>query len=158
MNSTNHIREIQILSFSPQWQDAAKALILAGLEEHLGRLDPTKNSDLNDITVSYAEGAFLLAVLDGVLIGTGAILPEGRGTMRIVRMSVARDKRRKGIGWILLQALLREALQAGCRKLVCETTDTWQEAISFYRGNGFDVVGRMDGEIHFVREIGRDAT
>ena len=40
-----------------QWpdQEAAQRLILAGLVEHWGTLDPTKNPDLDDIQRSYVS-------------------------------------------------------------------------------------------------------
>ena len=47
------ILDIKILPFQQDDQEAVKELILAGLVEHWGFLDETKNSDLNDIAKSY---------------------------------------------------------------------------------------------------------
>jgi N-acetylglutamate synthase-like GNAT family acetyltransferase len=71
---------------------------LAGLEEHWGVLDPTKNPDLEDIGLTYADAIFLVAQQNNKIIGTGALIPKPDGTAEIVRMSVAADWRRKGIG------------------------------------------------------------
>ncbi|MCP4415536.1 MAG: hypothetical protein GY805_02870, partial [Chloroflexi bacterium] len=46
-------RSIVIRPFHPQDQSATKQLILAGLVEHWGELDPSLNPDLNDIARSY---------------------------------------------------------------------------------------------------------
>ncbi len=42
-------------------QGAVRELILDGLEEHWGTLDPLLNSDLEDIEASYAHGSVLVA-------------------------------------------------------------------------------------------------
>lgn len=54
-------KPIVILPFQPENQEDVKKLILAGLVEHWGKLDPTKNPDLNDIANSYAQSVFFVA-------------------------------------------------------------------------------------------------
>ncbi|GIV84352.1 MAG: hypothetical protein KatS3mg052_1359 [Candidatus Roseilinea sp.] len=142
--------ELIIARFTPADQPAARTLILAGLQERWGVLDPSLNPDLDDIAVSYAEGVFVVARLAGQLVGTGALLPEGERIGRIVRMSVARRHRRCGIGARILQALLDEARARGCRTIVLETTETWEDAIAFYLKHDFRIVARRDGEVHFA--------
>jgi len=44
---------IRLRRFDPTDQEDAKALILAGLADHWGELDPTLNPDLNNIAESY---------------------------------------------------------------------------------------------------------
>ncbi|BCX05682.1 MAG: hypothetical protein KatS3mg053_3620 [Candidatus Roseilinea sp.] len=142
--------ELIIARFTPADQPAARTLILAGLQERWGVLDPSLNPDLDDIAVSYAEGVFVVARLAGQLVGTGALLPEGERIGRIVRMSVARRHRRCGIGARILQALLDEARARGYHTIVLETTETWDDAIAFYMQHGFRIVARRDGEVHFA--------
>lgn len=148
-----HTDEIRIEPFSEEWQVSARALILEGMKEHWGTLDPTQNPDLSDIAGHYADGVFLIALSGEELIGTAALVPEGEGVMRIVRMSVARNLRRKGIASSILNALLERARECGCHRVVCETTDTWEDAIGFYRKHGFEITGRQNGEVHFARDI-----
>ena len=71
---------VEILVFSPEDQDAAQKLILAGLAEHWGYLDTSKNPDLKNIALSYAEGIFLVGKLDGVIVATGAFLHRADDT------------------------------------------------------------------------------
>lgn len=144
------MRDVILARFTPDDQPAARALILAGLEERWGALDLSLNPDLNDIATSYAAGVFLVAKLDGRLVGTGALLPEGEGMGRIMRMSVAHAHRRRGIGARILRALLDEAQARGYRTIVLETTETWHDAIAFYLRHGFRIVARHDGEVHFM--------
>ena len=141
---------IVVHPFRPEDQDAAKALILAGLVEHWGWLDPTANPDLDDIASTYARGTFLIAWQGEHAVATGALLPETEGIGRIVRMSVAPDKRRRGIGGLVLEQLVERARANGYHTLVLETTSTWHDAIRFYESHGFRRIGSWDGDTHFV--------
>jgi len=47
--------------FDPSDQEHARALILEGLKEHWGQIDPSLNRDLDDIAVTYKDGLFLVA-------------------------------------------------------------------------------------------------
>ncbi len=145
---------VTIRPFRPEDQAAAKALILAGLVEHFGYLDPTKNPDLDDIAATYAGGTFLLAWRGDEIVGTGALVHEREGVARIVRMSVDAPVRRRGIGTQVLQALCEHARAAGYRQIVLETTSTWREVVAFYRRNGFRLVGSWEDDTHFVMDLG----
>ena len=141
--------EITLLPFRPADQAAVKDLILAGLVEHWGWLDHSKNPDLDDIAASYASGLFLVTRHQGRIIGTGALVPRQEGTAEVVRMSVAADWRRKGIGRMILQALVDHARQAGFQRIILETTETWQEVIAFYLRFGFCITHYQDGDVYF---------
>lgn len=145
--------DLIIERYTPADQSAAQALILAGLEERWGTLDPSLNPDLSDIAASYATGVFLVARLAGRLVGTGALTLESEGVGRIVRVSVARAHRRRGIGARILQALLDEARARGYHTLVLETTETWDDAIAFYLRHGFRIVARRHGDVHFAMAL-----
>jgi len=142
-----------IRPFRHEDQGAVKALILAGLEEHWRVLDLTKNPDLDDIAASYGDAIFLTVWIGDRLIGTGALVHETEGVTRIVRMSVAADMRRRGVGKALLARLCEEAQAAGYRQIVLETTSEWQDAIAFYTRFGFRVIGAWDGEAHFALDL-----
>ncbi len=139
--------------FRPEDQAEARALILAGLAEHWGFLDPTRNPDLDDIAASYADGTFLVARRAGRIVGTGALLPRQDGVAEIVRMSVAGDLRRQGIGRLILQELCRRARQQGFRRVILETTATWHEVIAFYLRYGFHVTHYQDGDVYFALDL-----
>jgi putative acetyltransferase len=144
---------ITISNFQPADQSAAKALILAGLVEHWGFLDPTKNPDLDDIAATYADATFLVAHLDGKLVGTGALLPRTAEYAEIVRMSVDRSLRRQGIGRAILQALVEQARKSGFRQVTLETTETWDEVITFYLSFGFQITHHQDGDVYFALDL-----
>lgn len=129
----NHSQDITILPFRSENQTEVRNLVLAGLAEHWGKLDPDKNPDLEDIALTYAEGVFLVAWQDDKIIGTGALVPRSAEIAEIVRMSVAANLRRNGVGRKILQRLCERAKSDGYKRLVLETTDTWHEVIEFYK-------------------------
>lgn len=145
--------EIYVRPFTAQDQIPVRALILAGLEEHWGQLDPRFNQDLEDIAKNYAAGHFLVAWAGQERVGCGALLPEGPGVGRIVRMSVASSWRRQGIAARILEALLAEARRRGWRRIVLETTETWADAVGFYQRQGFITTHFADGDRHFQLDL-----
>ncbi|MDK2980181.1 MAG: hypothetical protein PWQ55_528 [Chloroflexota bacterium] len=147
---------ITFASFQPADQTAVKTLVLAGLAEHWGRLDPALNPDLNDIAVSYHGAFFLVAKEDGRVVGCGALVPHDAHTAEIKRMSVAADLRRRGLGRRILQALCEEAKARGFRRIILETTETWDEVIAFYLAFGFQVTHHQDGDVYFALELPQD--
>lgn len=135
--------------FQPADQPAVKALILAGLVEHWGALDPDKNPDLDDIAASYKDAYFLVARYAGEIVGMGVLLPRSADTVEIVRMSVAAKVRRQGVGHRILVALCAEAKARGFRRVILETTATWEEVIAFYQAFGFHITHYQDGDVYF---------
>ena len=149
----NQSQDVTILPFQSEYQAEAKNLVLAGLAEHWGTLDPTKNQDLNDISSTYANGFFLVAWQNNQIIGTGALRPMSNDTAEIVRMSVVANMRRKGIGKMILQKICERAKIDGYKRLVVETTETWNEVIEFYKQFGFQITHYLDGDVYFVLDL-----
>lgn len=144
---------ILLAPFQPSDQSAVKALILAGLVDHWGKLDPTLNPDLNDIAVSYKDALFLVAKQGGQVVGCGALVPRDARTAEIKRMSVAAELRRQGLGRQILAALCEEAKARGFRRVILETTKTWNEVIAFYLSFGFRITHYRDGDVYFVLDL-----
>lgn len=126
-----------------------RELILAGLVEHWGYLDLSKNQDLNNIAYSYAKSTFLVARRSGEIIGTGALINRGSETGEIVRMSVAKSYRRQGIGRLILSHLIEVGKKRKFHRLVLETTDSWAEVIAFYQNCGFVITHYSNGDLYF---------
>lgn len=146
---------VTIRPLRPEEKDVARQLILAGLQDHFGQIDESLNPDLRDIEASYlrAGHAFVVAEADGCIVGTGALMDEEPGVGRLVRISVARYARGRGIGRRLVQHLIAEARARGHRRVVCETNDDWEDAIRLYRACGFTEVTRRDGDVHFALDL-----
>ncbi|MCL0069358.1 GNAT family N-acetyltransferase [Dehalococcoidia bacterium] len=144
---------VKILPFQPENQETVRGLILEGLEERWGYLDESKNPDLEDVGVSYGEATFLVAWLDGEIVGTGAFIPRSERVVEIVRMSVLRELRRQGIGWRILRELCRRAYESAYREAISETTNTWEGVIEFYRQFGFQITRYVEDDVYFGLDL-----
>ena len=71
---------------------------------------------------------------DGQVVGTGRLLADGH----IGRMAVLKEWRAKGVGALLLQALVEQARRRGHTR-VCLNAQAY--AAGFYRRYGFEVAG-----------------
>jgi putative acetyltransferase len=145
--------EIILLPFQPKDQAAVKQLVLAGLAEHWGEIDPTRNPDLNDIAASYSKATFLVARAQGRIVGCGALVPHNQEIAEIMRMSVAAGMRRQGIARQILDCLIEQARTGGFKKVILETTATWAEVIEFYLSCGFQITHYQDGDVYFALEL-----
>jgi putative acetyltransferase len=151
--TTSDLRTLSLRPFRPEDQDAVKALILAGLKEHWGTLDPSLNPDLDDIATTYADATFLLACQGSRIVGTGGLKPRDTDAGEIVRMSVAAGCRRRGIGRRILDALIAAARDQDFARIILETTQTWAGAVAFYQAAGFEITHHQDGDVYFVMHL-----
>jgi len=149
----NSLQNIVIVPFQPKYQSETKNLVLAGLAEHWGTLDPSKNPDLDDISLSYSNGMFLIALQDNKIIGTGAVVPKSNNSAEIARMSVATNMRRNGVGKMILGRLCEYAKSNGYKRVILETTETWQEVVEFYKRFGFQITHYLDGDVYFALDL-----
>lgn len=94
------------------------------------------------------RGAFLLARLDGRLVGCGAVMGVEPGIGSIKRMWVSREVRGAGVGRRLLLALEKEATGLGMALLRLETNRSLHEAQTLYRRNGYREVPAFNDEPH----------
>ena len=80
-----------------------------------------------------------VALLEGVIIGTGRLLPdvEGKGP-HIGRMAVERERRRDGVGGRVLAFLEDRGRALGFRQV---TLHAQEYVKSFYAGHGYREVG-----------------
>jgi putative acetyltransferase len=147
------LETLTLTPFHPSDQTAVKELILAGLVEHWGFLDASKNPDLEDIASTYREATFLVARMGERIVGTGALVLRQDGIAEIVRMSVAKDLRQQGIGRTILQALIDQARAQGFHQITLETTATWHEVIEFYQRCGFRITYTQQGDVYFALDL-----
>lgn len=150
MANANSEPSYRLCSVDAQTQTQARALILAGLGEHFGFIDPGLNPDLDDILTAYlARGDTFWVILDGdQVIATGASCREAVGVSRVVRMSVAAAYRRQGLGGRMLAHLLDLARRQGDHEVRVETNLDWWPARRLYQRFGFVVVAEDAEAVH----------
>jgi len=148
-----NIKKIRIANFQPKDQIRTQKLINLGLGEHWGFIDPQKNPDLEDIAAYYSNDLFLIAWLNDELVGTGALVRQTEQIAKIVRMSVAAEMRRLGIGTKILDVLVQQAKTRGYHQIILETTNTWEDSKNFYLANGFQITHHQDRNVYFKLDL-----
>jgi putative acetyltransferase len=155
--ATPDLDALEVRPFDRCDQDVVRELVLEGLLDHWGVLDPNLNTDLDDIASNDGDAVVLVAWIDELVVGTGTLRLHDDMTAEIVRMSVRRSRRANGIGTMILEALLDEARQRGCRRVVLETTADWHDVVRFYRKCGFELTHFEDGQFsrdaHFALDL-----
>jgi ribosomal protein S18 acetylase RimI-like enzyme len=148
---------VHIRPFAPTDQTAARALILEGLREHWGWLDPSLNPDLDDIDTNYITPGhvFFVAKSGQALAGTGALKIDG-DSGQIVRLSVRPQWRRRGVGRTLVIALLEAARARGLVRVWIETNDDWRDAIGLYQCCGFQEFDHRAGCVFMALDLARN--
>lgn len=133
---------IKVRNFQKQDQDDAKEIILHGLEDHFGFIDYSLNPDLDDIEKNYVQkGHVFVVAFDSTwkeIIGTGALLIDAEGSKgEIVRVSVDKNFRRRGIGKKITQVLIQKAEKKSLSAVIVATEHDWSDALGLYRSLGF---------------------
>lgn len=86
-----------------------------------------------------AYGAFENGQMLGFVEGS---IEKWNNRYRISNICVFDDvKRHSGIGTKLIEVILQEAKESGARMVVLETQTCNENAIAFYKKNGFDIIG-----------------
>lgn len=119
----------------------AQACIQAYFHELQARFeegfDPTLTVSANPEELVPPAGWFLLARLDGVAVGCGALKIQDHGHGELKRMWVAPSARGLGIAQRLLESLEAQAAAAGVTVLQLDSHRSLVEARELYRRNGY---------------------
>jgi predicted GNAT family N-acyltransferase len=81
----------------------------------------------------------------GKAIGTGRLLPDGH----IGRMAVVPERRRRGIGALILNALMDDARKRGHKEVIVSAQ---LQAAEFYREQGFEAEGKVYQEAGILHQ------
>jgi putative acetyltransferase len=95
-------------------------------------------------------GRIVVAETDGLVVGTGAILPphhdpgDGRNWLEIVKMAARKDLRGRGIGQAVMDALIVQARAMQADAIWLETNAGLTAAIRLYERSGFRHLGASE--------------
>jgi GNAT superfamily N-acetyltransferase len=127
------VRTVQIRRSTLTSPDATR--LIEALNVELTAAFPERGAthfSLTDLQVAEGQGAFLLAYLDDVAVGCGAVRRLDETTAELKRMYVAPSVRGRGVGRALLEGLEREARLLGVTTVVLETGMRLAPAIKLY--------------------------
>ena len=125
---------------------AVRSLISA-LDAEIAERYPEERANFFRLDASETapgRGAFLVATVDGEVVGCGAVRLLDGADAEIKRMYVMPSRRGRGIGGALLAALESEARSLGATRLVLETGERLLEAVALYERTGFTVIPPFD--------------
>lgn len=136
------VRQYQPSDVEDVWILHNLALQAAGAHAGQGPWD----DDLKNIEAAYlkANGDFLVALVDGKVVGMGAFRPIDSCTVEIKRMRVHPAYQRQGIGTAILQHLEDRAKRGGYRTFILDTTVQQIAAQKFYEKFGYQQRGRAE--------------
>ena len=133
--------------FEVRWEDSEGRTLLLLERKPLTqpfrkRFDPPDEELLERYAAAVRSG-FSLGAFDGSeQVGVALAEPEEwNRSLWVWEFHVARNRRGRGIGRLMMEELARRATDARLRTIVCETQTTNVPAIDFYRRMGFRIEG-----------------
>jgi N-acetylglutamate synthase-like GNAT family acetyltransferase len=132
--------------FEPADEQAVLDVIVPIQREEFGiAITADEQPDLRAIPSFYQAGLgdFLVATVDGRVVGTIGLkdIGSGRGALRKMFVSAPFRGRDHGIAQALLSRLLDDPRTRGMRDIFLGTTDRFLAAHRFYEKNGFQQIG-----------------
>jgi GNAT superfamily N-acetyltransferase len=117
--------------------DEALALLAAAAREVRALYPPGTDTAQPGNAPTPARGAYLLACIGGVAVGSAALRPLDATTAEVRRLYVAPGVRRTGVARALLAELERRAHDFGYTKLRLETGNRQHAALALYAACGW---------------------
>jgi putative acetyltransferase len=131
--------ELDIQTFRAEHASAFDQLNRASLIEH-GLLEPVDEHYLTDPwgSILTPGGQIFVAVRDGEVLGTCAVVPASESDAEIVKLVVAPAARGQGLGRRLVEACLAHARNQGFRRIVLLSSTRLGMALKLYESLGFE--------------------
>ncbi|HLZ39062.1 MAG TPA: GNAT family N-acetyltransferase [Mycobacteriales bacterium] len=123
---------------------AAGGVVADVLLEHGLGFDPALDADILTPRAHYltAGGAFFLAVdADGGVVGTAALMRTGAATGELRKLFLLPHVRGRGVGRLLLDAVLDAARARALRRVTLTTRERYGVAMRLYERYRFRYVG-----------------
>ena len=139
-----------IRPFRQEDQKPTRRLILKSLGEHFGYIDMSLNPDLNSIWDSYIiQGhLFFVAETETGIVGTGGLVVRNFDLGQIVRLSVAPEMRRVGLGKAIVDHIIEHGKKQNIERFTVETNSNWYDAIRLYQRCGFEEIDRDELSVY----------
>jgi GNAT superfamily N-acetyltransferase len=113
-------------------------VLLAEVQQvYVERYGGPDNTPLHADDFAAPTGAFMIAVLDGELVGCAGLRRYDADTVELKRMYVRTPYRRRGLGRRLLFEVEDRARQLGYRRMILETGTKQPEAVSLYQAHRY---------------------
>jgi putative acetyltransferase len=131
----------RIIPYTDIHQPVFKQLNLEWLDAY--HLTEPRDLDVLDNpreTILNTGGIILLAEIDGVVVGSAALMREHDGIYELAKMGVSKDHQGKGISKLLMEECLRQATAMGVEKIILFSNHQLKAALRLYEKYGFKYV------------------
>lgn len=108
-----------------------------GLLTHYERTGYLDDLDGHASVYGPGGGAFLVLYEGEAVIGCGGLRRLGEKDAELVRLWLRRDRRKRGLGLMVFERLLREADALGYARIFLDTSHRCADAVRMFRRNGF---------------------
>jgi putative acetyltransferase len=106
--------------------------------------------------VEVPRAAFVVARIEGLPVGCGAIRPLSENSVEVKRMYTVPEYRRKGVAQAILAEIERLAIQFGYRHIKLQTGPKQPEAIALYERVGYYRIPRFSGDWEDISAFQKD--
>ena len=146
------MKGLKIVTFGPAYAADFKRLNLVWLERYF-QVEPIDLEVLNDPegTIIKPGGMVFFALLDGVVVGTCALIRHTDDLFELSKMAVADTHQGKGIGTQLLSHAIAWARSQSIQKLFVETNTVLESAVRLYQRIGFQTTAYERSDAHYDR-------
>lgn len=129
---------VEIVDFKPEYGKAFRDLNVAWISKHFV-MEPPDYKSLDDPQGYFIDrgGHVLIALLNGVPVGTSALIKLENGTLELAKMSVDPSVQGQGIASKLMQAIISKARDLQGKRIYIESNTVLTPAITLYRKFGF---------------------
>jgi len=136
---------ISIIEYQERYAGDFRELNLEWLDKyHLTESHDLAVLDDPKGTILDRGGHIFLALTDGRIVGTAALMKEHDDCFELAKMSVAPAYRGKGISKLLMSRCLDKAREIGVKRLILYSNSQLQTAIRLYTQFGFQHVPVVD--------------
>ena len=143
--------EITIVPYINEYKDNIKALNYEWLEKYFF-IEPGDVEQLSDPQTHIIDngGYIYFAKYKDELVGTSSLMQKGMGEYELAKMAVTENYKGHGIGQMLLEHCLAEAVKLNATKLSLFSNTKLQSAIHLYKKYGFIEVP-LPVDVHYER-------
>jgi DNA-binding MarR family transcriptional regulator/N-acetylglutamate synthase-like GNAT family acetyltransferase len=136
-------KEVEIVEYEPKYQSAFKSLN----EEWISTYFEMEEADYKALDnpkeyILDKGGKIIVALYQNEPVGVCALIKmnDANYDFEMAKMAVSPNVQGKSIGWLLGQAVIKEAQEAGASKLYLESNTILKPAINLYYKMGFQKV------------------
>ena len=127
-----------MVPYSPEYRDDFKTLNEAWIRKYFKMEESDyKSLDHPQSTIIEPGGYIVMAIEDGVAVGTCALIKMADGGYELAKMAVTDSTQGKGVGGLIGQHLVEKGKEFGATRLFLESNTKLTPAINLYRKLGF---------------------